>query len=717
MNPLPIDPWDVALPAYLFSVSVAPGELHPFYADLDPNQFYKDDRHITAAALDLHPLLGKDAVQALLSSMSFVKTVRDWDPGTRFSELGAATDEPAVHLVIRGRARLVASVDLAGETQRWVIAQYGVGQWMGLPHLLRRFDGTARGIVWPDCRIRLEAEALGPGTLRTQSLALHDALAILADSADFRRFVEHHVAIRFARRREMLQRIHDNPLLRLLPPAGREYLLQLGAIVSAPADASEPYLAAGPPAGRAALILRGGASLLLPVDGGKTMRYGATLRPGDLIGHEGLLMDTEWSDPPPDDLTIVEPPRTTEVRLVPQSHVLQLYWYALRWCLDDRAPVWERVKRILSGGRLGVGAPLPTIVTFHAARAGLGTTALALGTGAALASGSGRTVAVIDLQGPENFAARWQARGFTTQDRTIDLETGPRARRAEGRSTQIACRVLVPPSGVAWPLALEIVWPVDRSPTTVEEFIDAVEMGNVSHIVIAGRDATTSDLMDQVLLRISGRCGAVFYVCDDSGTSYPGAEPEHLTWVYRLTPQYVASEEQHARRVRFDWFFAGPIDAATVPVRRTIEAVLGYSPSAELKRESMQGPRRVVRVPDDPRGAQISSAASSGSSSARARSVWRSDARTRGSPASSTGARSASRSAAAARGGSRTSRCCATSRRRACRSTTSPARRSAPWWARSTRRGVCGRWTCWWMRTRRAAPVSGRRCAHSSAGA
>jgi predicted acylesterase/phospholipase RssA len=267
--------------------------------------------------------------------------------------------------------------------------------------------------------------------------------------------------------------------------------------------------------------------------------------------------------------------------------------------------VWERVKRILSGGRLGVGAPLPTIVTFHAARAGLGTTALALGTGAALASASGRTVAVIDLQGPENFAARWQARGFTTQDRTIDLETGPRARRAEGRSTQIACRVLVPPSGVAWPLALEIVWPVDRSPTTVEEFIDAVEMGNVSHIVIAGRDATTSDLMDQVLLRISGRCGAVFYVCDDSGTSYPGAEPEHLTWVYRLTPQYVASEEQHARRVRFDWFFAGPIDAATVPVRRTIEAVLGYSPSAELKRESMQGPRRVVRVPDDPRGAQI----------------------------------------------------------------------------------------------------------------
>src|SRR5262249_17060623 len=34
-----------------------------------------------------------------------------------------------------------------------------------------------------------------------------------------------------------------------------------------------------------------------------------------------------------------------------------------------------------------------------------------------------------------------------------------------------------------------------------------------------------------------------------------------------------------------------------------IEAILGYDPGKELQRESVHGPRRVVRVPDDPQGA------------------------------------------------------------------------------------------------------------------
>jgi predicted acylesterase/phospholipase RssA len=603
MNPVPIDPWDLALPAYLFTVSVAPSELDPYYTQLHPNDFYRQDEHITGAALALHPLLGKDAVWELRSAISFAKTMRDWDPGTLFPELGALTDEPAVHLLIRGRARLVASLEVGGTTQRWVVAQYGVGQWIGLPHLLRAFDQRAR--AWPQCPIRLDAETLGPGSARTQSMPLPEALALLASSADFRRFVEHHVAIRFARRREMMQRVRDNPLLRLLPPAGREYLLQLGAIVSAPDGDAAPYLSPGPPSGRAALLLRGEASLLLPGDSQKVMRYGATLRPGDLVGHEGLLMDAEWSDQPPDDVTVVEPERTTEVRLAPKAQVLQLYWYALRWVLDDRKPVWTRVRSIVSAGRFGIDAPLPTLVTFHAARPGLGTTALACGTGVALANSSRRMVVIVDLQGPENFAARWQARGFTTHDYTVALQTAGRAQRKGEDPMAITCHILVPPADVRWPLALAIVWPLDRSPETVENLVDAVDMGNVGHVIVAGRDAETSDLMKQVLARLQGRCGAVFYVCDDSGTPYPGAEPEHLTWIYRMTPGYLATEQSHARRVRFDWLFAGAIEAATAPVQRTIEALLGYSPSAELERESIQGARRVVRVPDDPDGAEI----------------------------------------------------------------------------------------------------------------
>jgi predicted acylesterase/phospholipase RssA/CRP-like cAMP-binding protein len=605
MNLLTIDPSDFDLPEYLLEVSVAPSDLHPHYAEVDPQkfnqQFYQDDRHITGAALPLHPLLGTEAEAAVYGFLPWPESVRDLPAGTRLTELGDDGD-PAIHLLLQGRARLVATRDVGGEARRWVVAQYRTGQWIGFPRLLREFDVTERRWTgWPEGRVRLEAETLGP--VRTQRIALDDALSLVHDYADFRRFVEHHVAVRLARRREMLARIGENPLLRLLSPADREYLLQLGAIVSIGDAVAEPYLPAGPPAGRAALLLRGEATLLLPT-GEAGMRYGATLRPGDLVGHEGLLMDAERRDPDATAVEIVEPPRTTEVRLVPGTQVLQFYWYALRWVLDNRAPVWNRVKRILSGDPSGVTDPMPTIVSFHAARPGLGTSVLACGTGAELATSGERTVEVIDLQGAENFAARWKPCGFTTEDRAVPLQSGPRMLRAEGRPTEIACRVLVPPAAVRWPSRVEVLWPIDPQPGRVEDLVDALEMdAGVSHIVVAGCDPKGHDLVSQVLDRLHGRCAAVFYVCDDSGTAYPNADPEHLTWVYRMTPEYRAAEAHHAKRVRFDWLFAGAINAAPDPARRAIEGILGYSPSAELERESVQGPRRVVRVPDDPSAA------------------------------------------------------------------------------------------------------------------
>jgi predicted acylesterase/phospholipase RssA len=603
MNPLPSDPLDFELPDYLRRVAVAPTDLHPHSASLDPrrdfgDRYYWDDRHITGAALPLHPLLGTEAQAAVYERLS---GMCDWPSGTRFTELGD-TGDTTIHLLIQGRARLVATFCERGSVRRRMVAQYRTGQWIGLPQLLREFDRTARpGADWPDGRVSLEAEALGP--VRTQRVTIDDARELASTSTDFRRFVEHHVAVRFVRRREMLERMDENPLLRLLNPPDCEYLLQLGAIVAIGGDVSGPYLPAGPPDGRAGLVLRGEGAVLIPGPG-DVPRYGAALRPGDLVGHEGLVMDAERRDPPPDKIEIIEPSRTTEVRLASGSQVLQFYWYALRWVLDDRAAVWKRVKRILSGDPADVAAPMPRIVSFHAARAGLGTTVLACGTGAALAHAGG-TVKVLDLQRLEQFMPRWAARGFALRKATIPVQVGPRMQRAEGRRTALDCQLLVPPPGAAWPPGLEIVWPAATDADAVEDLVDALEMEEgVSHVVLAGSDGAGQGLMSDVLDRLQGRCSAVFYVCDDPDAAYPRAEPEHLTWVARMTPAYLASEMRHARRVWFDWLFAGLIDATAVPVQHVIESVLGYSPGAELERDAVQEPRRTVRVPDDPIGAQ-----------------------------------------------------------------------------------------------------------------
>src|SRR5262249_36608182 len=62
MRPLPKDPWPVELPEYLRHVSVSPTEVRAYDVAASPDEFYEDDRQITAAALQLHPLLGDDAV-------------------------------------------------------------------------------------------------------------------------------------------------------------------------------------------------------------------------------------------------------------------------------------------------------------------------------------------------------------------------------------------------------------------------------------------------------------------------------------------------------------------------------------------------------------------------------------------------------------------------------------------------------------------------------
>jgi predicted acylesterase/phospholipase RssA len=584
-----------ALPAYLREAHVRPDDLHPAWASATPEEFYRDDRHITAAVLQLHPLLGGEAVDRLLASLD----VRDWPAATALGELGDGSD-PAIHLLIQGRARLVATFGNGPNARREVLGQYRCGQWIGLPELLRTFDRAARpGNVWPAEPVRLQAEGLGP--MRTQSIPMADARRIMESCPDVLRFVEHHVAIRFARRRRLLKQFAENPILRLLGSADREYFLQLGALVRMPHDQPHRYLPAGGTIGRTALLLSGEGTLLLPRTSGEGMRYAATLRPGDLVGHEGLVMPEEWSDATASAVTIAEPPRRTEVRLAPGTEVIEMYWYALRWLLDNRAAVWTRVKQILSGDASGCADPMPTIVGFQAAGPGLGTTSLAYGTAAALGTASRRTVAVIDLFGADNFP-RWKRYGFTTEERGSDLQSAPRRLRAEGRPTRATFTVLVPPGEFPWPRGLQVMWPSAAGDADVlEQLVDAIETDpTVSHILIAGGDG----VLDQLLARLEGRCRAVFHVCDDAAADYPGPEPEHLTWVYRMTPAYRAAERRRATEGRFDWLLAGAVEGRSPFLRQAVARLLGHDPHAALARETILGTRRVVRVPDDPDGAR-----------------------------------------------------------------------------------------------------------------
>ena len=140
MNPVPIDPWAFELPEYLLRVSVSAGETRAYGAELRPDEFYEDDQHITAAALELHPLLGDEPVAALLGSLSPADPDVHYGPGTLLPELGESKD-PAIHLMIAGRARLVITFRANGEERRRVRSDSAVQSRYGADSL----DALATG--------------------------------------------------------------------------------------------------------------------------------------------------------------------------------------------------------------------------------------------------------------------------------------------------------------------------------------------------------------------------------------------------------------------------------------------------------------------------------------------------------------------------------------------------------------------------------------------
>ena len=455
----PIEGWDRWFPAYLRDVHFAPGDFRPNYREYSSyEQFYQDDRQISGAALQLHPLLGKDTVAAILAELRPPSQV---PRGRKLIEFGRR--QSGIWLMLSGGARLVASVNGGARTRQQVVVHYQSGQWMGLTQLLHEYDRVARpNADWPGDRLSLEVEVLG--RLGVQELPFDRALALMRDCEDFRRFVEHHVAVRFARRQQVIELIDGNPFLRLLSPPMREYLMQLGAIVTPPAGTGNPpvYMAQGEPSGRVAFVLEGQATMWLEHVRTSHKQRSGTFRPGDLIGHEGMVMADELEGSEEPGMVIVEPPRNSEIRLHPDAEVLEFFWYAMRWVFDDRASIWQRVQMMLTQAVTDL-APAE-LVSFQGAQRGLGTTTLAYGTGAVLAE-RGESVWVLDLQGPDNYEDL-QELGFTRQTRTLVLRSPVRRQRALNRANMLTYFELRPPlpsadqlSSVSWPTRLKVIWP------------------------------------------------------------------------------------------------------------------------------------------------------------------------------------------------------------------------------------------------------------------
>jgi predicted acylesterase/phospholipase RssA/CRP-like cAMP-binding protein len=585
------------------------------YGGVKYEDFYQDDRYRSGAALWLHPLLDPPAGKTWAKGLDGMGGVA-YVPG-RLVELGPAGKPPdAIHLLIGGRGRLVTRT----EPERYVeIGQVGPGQWIGLVGLLRAYqgDGALPAAGWP---AGLEVD-VRPVTLfeggrcgfMTQRIDIAHALELMKTRPDFRRFVEHHAAIRFGARPRMLKLIEDNPILRLLDPPDREYFLQLGAWKRSvsPDCGSQPYMRAGVPSHRVALLLSGKASAFFPTSSGSS--FVGDLRPGDLIGHEGLVMDAERASTPPSGaLVIAEPLRLTEICLSPGAEVLELNWFAFRWIVDGKPWVWDHVVELLTGPACAP-SPLPTVVAFYG-KSGTGNSILSYGAAATLAKEEPeKDVWLVDLQGQANYD-RFVRKGGSTERKCVDVLTAVREQRvgsARARASRVAYTELCPH---VWPPNLRVVWP--REPTAVEkqaaEFLEGPEATEqlvelalasprtgtilvsakrlpIGSAGASGEGAVDSDETTRLAGLVDGRCATVFYCTDEPDYRYPhgAVEPAKLTWVHRMNPRYLQTVAEAATRKR-------EVDGASQPRPKD-----GEDDGGAGQRPRM---RRVVRVPDDRNG-------------------------------------------------------------------------------------------------------------------
>jgi len=430
-------------------------------------------------------------------------------------------------------------------------------------------------------------------------------IGVMKDLPDFARFVENQVAVRFTRRQAVRRRFAESALLRLLAPADAEYVMGLGALRSAPegSRAHRPYLPAGAPGHRVALVLEGEATAYLPADAISGERYVATFGPARLLGHEALVMPGEEKPGDTAPVDAMEPPRRTEIRFSPGSELLEFAWYGVRWALDDKKSVWDRVVRILTGQATGLVEPLPSVVNVTGAKPGLGTTSLTYLTAMILAwQSEPDTVKVIDLQGARSFAQIWGPLGCRAAPRQAQLQPGSRRQRAPDRAPVLDYLQLVAPDGgePSPLLGIDVRWPVRQS--EAERLIDVLKgEPGVRYILVCG------DLSEDVRRlghSIDSSAETVLRVTDDTADVYdlthPKADdPPNLTWVYRMTPAYLDREVARSRHEPMRWQIT-TVGEDNRQLRVYLDPILGRPIHRTADSETPLLARRAVRVPDAP---------------------------------------------------------------------------------------------------------------------
>jgi hypothetical protein len=590
----------------------------PRYLTVDPAElvgYYEDDRQITAATIRLHPFISVDAEKAVDATVgSAAGALLPWlgkgevhKEGSVLFELGdrALSD---VHLVLSGQARIIEVRKRAGAVDaRREIGQCRGGQLLGMPQVLRAYHAAVGApAVWPE-DVTIEVVAIGE--LVTQRGAVKDWVALMRRLPDFHRFVDNQVAVRFTRRTEVRRRFSESALLRMLSPADAEYVMGLGALRRVPdlgAGAPYPYLAAGEPGHRVALVLRGEATAHLP-DAESGERYVATFGPARLLGHEALVMPSEIPrDGQPGGTTPVdpvEPARRTTIRFSPGAELLEFSWYGFRWALDNKKSVWDRVVRILTGRSTGLVDPLPSVVNITACREKLGTTSLTYITAMVLAWQCERgSVKVVDLQGAENFEKLWAPLGYTASTEHAELQPSSRRQRARERAPALDYRRLVPPEDLGmWPLfGIEVFWPVDLG--KAESMIDVLtgEEG-VRYILVCGDSSPHVCKLGQ---SIDSSADTVLRVTDDPADVYDRVHPEsedppNLTWVYRMTQAYLDRETARSRREPLRWHIT-TVGKDHPELRVYLDPLLGLPIHRTPESDTPLLARRAVRVPDAP---------------------------------------------------------------------------------------------------------------------
>ncbi len=520
----------------------------PWMDDLDPPGALSESSFIEQAAYVYHPTLDKIDAWLPFGDLPGVA------PGVRVVEYAPDAvvtppePPPGIYYVVEGRFKLVAE---RGGVRR-VFSQCRPGQILGLPRLLRVYYARRRiQASWP-VETRVEAVHVGRSQPHLRFIPMADALRLMDERPDFRRFVENNVVVRYVRRRKLLERASEGYGLFPLKPADMEYLLQLGRLLrfDPPEEArSVVYLPEGKPSNRAAFLISGEATLSLPPG-----RYLGKVSAGHTIGDEGFVL--------PPGAPICEPARPTEIRLSAGSQILEFYWYALRSVMAEHPWVWRRLTAVFQGEASTSSTPQGMLVAFQAARPGLDVDRLAYGTAAALGRDCGALVCVVDLQGQ----ARWSRQG--PRQGPAGYESLRGARAVEGRLRDLRdttdaiiehgglCDALpvpfdqrvgtVPELRVLWPLRCGEANRIDAG--KVEALVESLRKEGARWIVICD-DGSDAGVSTDVAEHLNVQSAMVFYVADDADAEYGPCdeEPNEITWVYRMNRGYLERERQRVR--------------------------------------------------------------------------------------------------------------------------------------------------------------------------